>query len=476
MRFCFADSLLLVPTTLAVSSACGHPADSPSDGSGNAATVGEASSGSGTTSNAATTAAGTGGSSEGATDADTTATGSSAGGTPNTVVPGAEGFDCTPSDGSSVSLKLTEVVSGLDAPTGVYGPPGENDRLLVLLQSGRIEIVRGNSVTGTFLDLSEKIEVEDAIHEERGLLGMAFHPEFQTNGKFFVVYTTGNAENGDLMEHISEFTASGDTADAGSEREFEQFPQPQNNHNGGGMAIGLDGYLYVAIGDGGWVTEGADLYHNAQNPSTPLGALLRFTLDGAPAPGNYPGGAPEVWDIGLRNPWRITTDGCTGDLYIADVGYADEGEDTSPPTEEVNIEAPGGGQKNYGWPVMEGAVCRETGCDASTYVVPMDSYPTLAGNAIIGGYVYRGNRIPGLRGTYLYADYTMGAFWAFEYQNGAVVNSRQISRDINPDGIGAVISFGQDSTGEMYVIGWSDGGLGEEEADNVGTIYRIDAE
>lgn len=412
----------------------------------------------------------------GASESSEAASSGGAGGMPNLIVPGTEGFDCTPSDGSEVNLKLTHLVGDLAAPTGLYQPPGETERLFVTLQGGRIEILEDGAITGTFLDLGERVDADETTYDERGLLALAFHPEFESNGKFFVTYTTGNADYDDLTEVVSEFTSDGQSADVDSERIFISFPHPENNHNGSGMAIGLDGHLYVSMGDGGWETPVADMYENAQNPDSTLGAILRFTLDGEPAPDNMPGAAPEVWDKGLRNPWRITTDGCTGDLYIADVGYEEEDEDSSPPTEEINVEPAGAGHKNYGWPLMEGEACREDGCDTSAFVLPVDSYPTIPGNAIIGGYVYRGRQIPGLRGTYIYADWGMASFWAFRYENGSAVDSREITSDINPDGFntGSIVSFGQDSSGEMYVIAWT-----QDEAEgspHLGDVYRIDAE
>ncbi len=411
-----------------------------------------------------------------ATEGSESASSGGGGGMPNLVVPGTEGFECAPGDGSEVNLKLTHLVGGLAAPTGVYQPPGETQRLFVTLQGGRIEILEDGAITGTFLDLSERVDADETSYDERGLLALAFHPEFESNGKFFVTYTTGNADYDDLTEYVSEFTSDGESADVDSERVFISFPHPENNHNGSGMAIGLDGNLYVSMGDGGWEAPAADMYENAQNPASVLGAILRFTLEGEPAPGNMSGAAPEVWDKGLRNPWRITTDGCTGDLYIADVGYEEEDEDSSPPTEEINVEPAGAGHKNYGWPLMEGGVCREEGCDTTDLVVPVDSYPTIPGNAIIGGYVYRGRQIPGLRGTYIYADWGMAAFWSFRYENGAAVDSREITDDINPDGFstGSIVSFGQDSSGEIYVIAWTQEDA--EGAPHLGDIYRIDSE
>jgi glucose/arabinose dehydrogenase len=471
--------------------ACTHgeaPDTSGSDGGTTGSAMASGSDGTAVGGNSATVTGGvgsngSGGAASGMTgESGDTVSGTTGGGTGNTIVPGTEGFDCAPPDGSSVSLKLTPLIKGLEAPTGIFGAPGETERLFVLLQEGRIEILRGSELGDTFLDLTDKVDVDkENQHEERGLLGMAFHPDFQANGKFFVIYTAGNADDGDLHEYVSEFTASGDVADPDSERVFLELPHPENNHNGGGMAIGLDGYLYISLGDGGWSeTLAADLYNNGQNPSTLLGKILRLTLEGEPAPGNMPSAAPEVWDIGLRNPWRIASDGCTGDLYIADVGFEDEGEDTSPSTEEVNVEPAAMGHRNYGWPIMEGAVCREAGCDATAFVTPVNSYPTIDGNAIIGGHVYRGSRIPGLRGTYLYADYGMASFWAFSLQEGLAVDSREITSDINPEGfeLGNIVSFGQDSTGEMYVIAWT---AGEDPGDpprpaTIGDVYRIDPE
>lgn len=434
-----------------------------STSAGSDTTTGSGATGTTAASNGGATSTGVGGS------ADT-------GGPVSTVVPGAEGFDCTPADGSTPSLKLTEVASGLYAPVGIYFAPGDPNRGYITLVDGVILVLEGGDVLETpFLDISDRVEREDEQYEERGLLGMAFDPDFQNNHRFFLDYTTGGAENGDGENVISAFTASGDpnVADAGSEQVLLTIPQPNDNHNGGGLAIGLDGNLYVGVGDGGFEgVPAADVHDNGQNPNSLLGAVLRIGLDGSVPAGNMAGALPEVWDIGIRNPWRISFDGCTGDLYIADVGF--EGEPTS--SEEVNVELPMAGGQNYGWPIMEGDGCREEDCDMSPFVLPTDFYGWQAGSAVIGGYVYRGSAIPGLRGTYVFADFSSAEFRAFEYAGGVASNSRKITSDLNPGGFqdtGSIVSLGQDPTGEMYVVAWHGPPM---MIHTEGTIYRIDPE
>jgi glucose/arabinose dehydrogenase len=373
------------------------------------------------------------------------------------------------------SLQLTQLASDLDAPLGIYFAPGNSSRGYIILARGEILLLDGGNLSESpFLDISDRIQREEATYEERGLLGMAFHPDFPTNGKFFLHYTSGGADDGNGQNVISEFTVSGDpnVADAGSERVLLTVPQPNDNHNGGSLAIGLDGNLYIGVGDGGF--EGvptADAHGNGQNANTLLSAILRIGLDGSIPAGNMAGAAPEIWDIGIRNPWRMSFDGCTGDLYIGDVGF--EGESAS--TEEIDVEPPLMGGRNYGWPIMEGEYCRDAGCDMSGFVLPTDSYAWDAGGAVIGGYVYRGSAIPGLRGTYIYADFQSAEFYAFEYAGGVAGNSREISSDLNPNGFstGTIVSFGQDPSGEMYVIAWSGG---DEMNRTRGDIYRIDPE
>jgi glucose/arabinose dehydrogenase len=287
-----------------------------------------------------------------------------------------------------------------------------------------------------------------------------------------VYYTRGGAMSGDMTAILSTFTVSADAnvANAGSERVLLQIPQSADNHNGGGMNFGSDGHLYLGLGDGGWTgVASADIDQNGQNAGTLLGSILRLTAEGMPAPGNMPGALPEIWDIGVRNPWRVTFDGCTGDMYIGDPGF--EGEATA--TEEINVEPRATGHNNYGWPLMEGANCRQAGCDMSPFIVPTDSYPQQTGAAVIGGYVYRGSAIPGLRGHYLYGDYGQARFWSFRYQAGVAVDKREITADLNPGGfgLGTVISFGQDRRGELYLLVWSEG-----DPKIVGDLFRIDPE
>jgi glucose/arabinose dehydrogenase len=247
-------------------------------------------------------------------------------------------------------LTTTLFVRGLSSPLDFQVPVGERTRAFVVEQGGRIRIARGGALVGTpFLDVSSKISTGG----ERGLLGLAFHPQYASNGRFYVNYTDRAGDT-----HISEFRASPPSADAvdpATERELLFVRQPFANHNGGGLAFGNDGFLYASLGDGG---SGGDPQGNGQNLSTPLGKLLRMDVDrGSPfaVPSDNPfvaraGAFPAIWAYGLRNPWRFAFDRETGDLYIADVGQN--------AVEEVDFAAvPRRGGENYGWNTMEGSRC-----------------------------------------------------------------------------------------------------------------------
>jgi glucose/arabinose dehydrogenase len=289
------------------------------------------------------------------------------------------------------------------------------------------------------------------------MFGIAFHPNFASNGIFYVHYSasdgTHSLGNGDTV--LSEFVvSSGDpnVADAASERVVLSAEQPDWNHNGGMIAFGPDNFLYMGLGDGG---GSFDAYDNGQDPNTLLATILRLDVDtrdageyGIPA-GNITNGAPEIWDWGLRNPWRFSFDACTDDLYIADVGQNTY--------EEVNVEPAGMGNRNYGWPIAEGLDCSEpTTCDTNNLVEPVLDYGRSDGISVTGGYVYRGSAIPALRGTYLYGDYSSRTIWSFEYSGGMAMNQQEVNftgRDLASEfgDDAGLTSFGQDNAGEMYI-------------------------
>lgn len=361
----------------------------------------------------------------------------------------------TPVEGTP-PLAAVRVASGLSAPVDLQVAPEDRTRLFVVEQGGRIRIVRGGAVLpAPFLDVSGRI----TSGGEQGLLGLAFHPRYASNGRFFVNYTDRNGDT-----HIAEFRASSnpDLADVNSERTVLFVEQPFDNHNGGALAFGPDGLLYIALGDGG---SGGDPFRNAQNPGRLLGKILRIDVDGAP-PYVIPAGNPftgtagargEVWALGLRNPWRMSFDRATGDLYIGDVGQNRR--------EEVDVGlASRRGGENYGWNVTEGTLCFSpaSGCSTTGFTLPVVEYATGPGGtcAVTGGYVYRGCRMPGYQGTYFYGDYCSGFVRTFRLQGGAATDPRDFTAALSGD-VGSISSFGQDLDGEIYIV------------DYAGTVYRI---
>jgi len=350
------------------------------------------------------------------------------------------------------ALRLSQVASGLDQPLYVTSAPGDDGRLYVVEQTGRIRIATPSGVLAApFLDLSGRI----SCCGERGLLGLAFHPGYADNGRFFVNYTN---QDGDTEVVEFERSADPDVASPAQVRLFFTVDQPFPNHNGGMLAFGPDGYLYVGMGDGG---SAGDPQNNGQSLDTKLGKILRIDVDAypTPPPGNVEGGDPAVWDWGLRNPWRFSFDRATGDLYIGDVGQNR--------LEEIDVEPAGQGRRNYGWRIMEGDSCFEprTGCDQSGLTPPVVSYDRGDGCSVTGGYVYRGQAIPGLVGDYLYGDFCSNRVFSFRWSDGVATPPRELTDDLDPDGlIQGLTSFGEDAVGELYVV--SQGG----------SVFRIEAE
>jgi glucose/arabinose dehydrogenase len=341
------------------------------------------------------------------------------------------------------ALALKTVASGFVSPLDLRAAPGDKTRLFVVERGGRVRIVRnGQILPAPFLDVSGRISAGG----ERGLLGLAFHPRYSENGRFFVNYTDPNGDT-----HISEFRVSPgdpDAADGASERVLLTVDQPFANHNGGSLAFGSDGMLYAGLGDGG---SGGDPLGNGQNLATRLGKLLRLDVDGTSlAPPDNPfvgrsGAAPEIWAYGLRNPWRFSFDAATGDLYIGDVG-----QDLY---EEIDVEAsPRRGGEDYGWNVMEGTHCYNAGsCSTAGLTMPVLEYGHDAGCSVTGGVVYRGCRMPGYAGTYFYGDYCSAFVRSFRLQNGAASEARDWSNALG-SGLSSISSFGVDAEGEVYIL------------------------
>ncbi len=438
-------------------------------GAGTGGTAGTGTGGTAGTGTGGTAGTGTGGTA-GTGTGGTAGTGT--GGTAGTAGTGGSGgqslFNCDPPTGSAPALKLTQVENGFDRPLTAKSPDGDTERLFVAEQhAGVIHIVKnGSTLTTPFMDISDRVI---SSGNERGLLAIAFHPGFMQNGRFFVHYTANGTTASSGSTVVSEFAATGDTADPSTEKVLLTQAQPESNHNGGTIEFGPDGMLYIGLGDGGGAGDQHGNPGNGQSTDTLLGKILRIDVDGAKASGKeygIPAGnmtgsgvAPELWAYGLRNPWRSTFDACTGDFYIGDVGQnAWEEIDVQPKSASSGI--------NYGWRVMEGTHCYNpaSGCDQSGKQLPVAEYSHSQGCSVTGGYVYRGSAIPGLRGTYIYADYCSGRFWSFAWSGGAVT-AKDITSEINPGtSVKQITSFGQDANGELYVV--SQGG----------TIYRIEAQ
>jgi glucose/arabinose dehydrogenase len=341
------------------------------------------------------------------------------------------------------ALTTTRVASGLDNPLDVQAPSGDRARVFVVEQPGRIRVVRSGTLLSTpFLDIASRV----SFGGEQGLLGLAFHPRYSENGRFFVNYTDNGGDT-----RISEFHASpaADVADAGSERQLLFVSQPFSNHNGGGLAFGNDGFLYIGLGDGG---SGGDPFGNGQDFGTLLGKMLRIDVDRASpytVPADNPfvaraGARGEIWALGLRNPFRFAFDRASGDLYIADVGQGRREEI------DVGVASRRGGE-NYGWNVMEGFLCFDpsSGCNQSGLTLPVLDYGD--GCAVIGGPAYRGCRMPGYHGTYFYGDYCEAFVRSFRFSNGSVTDQRDWTGQLGR-GIGLLSSFGVDADGEMYLV------------------------
>lgn len=329
---------------------------------------------------------------------------------------------------------------------GLEPQPGTND-LFILSQSGRIfRLERGSQTQQltTWLDLSSQL----ISGGERGLLGLAFHPEFEQNRRFYVNYTIANP----LRTVISRFTVDENgNPDTGSEQQLLIFNQPFANHNGGDIAFGPDGFLYIASGDGG---SGGDPQNNAQNTSNLLGAMLRVDVNTNDAtyliPGDNPfvsgGGMPEIFAWGLRNPWRMSFDRENGMLWTGDVGQN--------AWEAIHIIENG---KNYGWNILEGSNCFPPGsnCNPDGLELPVFEYNHDNGDrSITGGFVYRGANNPSLFGKYIYGDFISGRVWALSFDEEtfeAQSNTELINLPMN------ISSFAQDNDGELYILGYNNG-------------------
>ena len=331
-----------------------------------------------------------------------------------------------------------------------------SNRLFVASQIGKIYCFENKadvSEPNLYLDIEESVRYIDKENEE-GLLGFAIHPDYKKNGQFFLFYTTTDEPHVSVISRFNVSSTDPSKADPDSEVELMRIPQPFWNHNGGTLAFGHDGYLYIALGDGG---KANDPFKNGQNLATLNGSILRIDVDKKSKDHNYAIPAdnpfvglkearPEIYAYGFRNVWRLSFDRKTGALYAADVGQNI--------WEEINIVVKGG---NYGWNLREAKhKFGENGSEASDKLIdPIFEYHHDVGKSITGGHVYRGSAVPSLKGMYMYADYVSGKVWALEHTpSGKILGNHEIKSMNLP-----IITFGEDEQGEVYLTTQLGGGI-----------------
>ena len=366
--------------------------------------------------------------------------------------PPAEGGVGLNAPGTS-TIKLTPIASGLQNPVLITSAHDGTGRLFIVEQTGSIRVFDNGSVQpGNLLNISSSISHGD----EQGLLGLAFHPNFENNRRFYVNYT--NTSGNTVVREYKTSTSNPNRVQSGSGRTILKVHQPYSNHNGGNLVFGPGGYLYIGLGDGG---DAGDPGNRAQDKGTLLGKMLRIDVDsrsghkayGIPRSNPYVGekGKNEIFMRGFRNPWRYSFDRSNGNLWIGDVGQARY--------EEIDRTTNGNGA-NWGWHVMEGYKCYapSSGCNKDGKKKPVATYTHSNGRcAVTGGYVYRGTNIPALRGWYVFGDYCSGEIWAISSSAG----DHKTKHLLRNSGV-SITSFGENASGELFVVGRG------------GTIYRID--
>ncbi|MDC6406744.1 MULTISPECIES: PQQ-dependent sugar dehydrogenase [Maribacter] len=357
-----------------------------------------------------------------------------------------------PIEDESISIVNAFPNLSFSRPLDLQSPNDDTNRIFVVEQRGTIKVFENDTDVAdatTFFDISGSVTSSD----ELGLLGLAFHPNFEENGFFYVCYTPSSS-----LSVVSRFKAMDNNpniADPNSETLLLQIPQPYTNHNGGQLGFGPDGYLYIASGDGG---SGGDPDGNAQNLENLLGAIMRIDVDNTDTNLNYSvpndnpfvatqNARPEIYAYGLRNPWRFSFDTQNGNLWSGDVGQGEK--------EEINIIEKGG---NYGWNILEGTSCYNAQeCDSAGTIAPVFEYGH--GNndrSVTGGYVYRGSLNPSLNGYYIYGDFISGRIWALDNVSGATPTNKLLFETNLP-----IASFGTDQDNELYICSFD------------GKIYKI---
>lgn len=369
---------------------------------------------------------------------------------PDAYIPDAYVATCTPDTGTTITT--VPFVTGLNQPLMITGAPGDR-RQFVIEQGGRVRVVKDGGLLPT-----PALVIPDnqlTAGGEQGLLGIAFHPQWLANGLFYLAHT---AENGDHVFVEYHMPQGSDVADPSSRRVLLRFADPYVNHNGGMLEFGSDGFLYISIGDGG---SGGDPQNRAQNDASLFGKLLRIDVDtrtggkqyGIPPTNPFASSAdgptdprPEVWNKGLRNPFRFSFDRMTNDLYIGDVGQGNN----PPNLEEIDV-APNAPGINWGWPDLEADRCYKplNGCATAGRTPPVVVRGKAANwTSIMGGQVYRGTCYPNLNGKYFYGEYATGQLWAFTWNGSAPVGDAQVVAG----SLGNITAIHDDGLGQMYVV------------------------
>lgn len=372
-------------------------------------------------------------------------------------------------------IKIKLIASGLSGPVSMDCPKDGSGRLFVCEQTGQIKIIKAGQLLATpFLNINTLLDEINKNYSEKGLLGLAFHPDYKNNGKFYIYYSA--VDSNKIFDHksiIAEYKVSSnpDVADVNSGRVVMEIHQPESNHNGGQLAFGPDGYLYIGSGDGGGAGDEHGLTGNGQNLKSWLGKILRINVNehafeydyGIPADNPFISdkkSKPELWAYGLRNPWRFSFDRATGLLFCADVGQNQ--------WEEVDIIEKG---KNYGWRIMEAKHCfsPEKDCNTKDLELPIAEYNHSDGICVTGGYVYNGKKIPALLGKYIFADWTGKLFYLEGAAKNWTMKGLMITDKQDNDFKENINSFGEDEAGELYLLTQKSTGPFEKN----GSVYGI---
>ncbi len=366
-----------------------------------------------------------------------------------------------PASLASMKIKVAFANLTFERPVYITHAPDGTDRIFVVEQAGIIKVFPNNpaaTATKTFLDIKN---ITSRGGNEEGLLGLAFHPQYKTNGLFYVYYSSSAGGRSSIVSQLKVSANDPDKADRSSEKKILRVAQPYSNHNGGMIEFGPDGYLYIALGDGG---SGGDPLKHGQNLGTLLGTILRIDVDRTDAgkayaiPSDNPfvnqtGALPEIYAYGLRNVWRFSFDRLKGTLWAGDVGQSAQ--------EEIDVIVKGG---NYGWRGKEGTNCYDRSiCNNSSYIDPIITHGRSEAKSITGGYVYRGSKLQSLYGAYVYGDFVSGKIWALRYDGKQVTEKKFLV-----DTFKGISSFGEDKDGEIYFTTF-------ETRDGQGKIYTLEA-